>query len=536
MKPIGESLFKFLTDKTLRVAILKGEWGIGKTFFWKNFLKSEKAKLDFRAYSYVSLFGAQEIGDLKRQVFANFEILDETKLSKYLETLKPISTVLKAIDIPYLNSSGPINDLIQSKLIENFLICIDDLERKEHSISGSSVLGFISQLKEEKSCKIILIYNDKELDKKTEGQINEYREKVVDLELTYRPTIGENLSIIWPENCPQCVADIFHALELNNIRVMQRVKWTLEYFAEAIEGKYPELRASFESKCAMLTVIYHAYSNVLSLEEVLSTSYYSLLLSKDEDDKSRFEVLKKLNYLPEEQDAIIAEYLINGYVDFRAFDELLSSKNEQYRLSDINERHRHIWQKYHSGFVTPQKEFIEQQTKFPAEHIRDLSVRDVAATVHFIRELDPHIDLESLISESIDLFVAKVDSLDRDELHMLRMEPEVIAKIEEKLAAKTKDYSITELFEALAGSDSWNPGSIKHLLKYSEDDFVEWIATEQLNGFIGLLAEFLRRFGNQNEDERSVVEKVRGALNRVKGRSPIDRCRVEYLIEDKKRK
>jgi hypothetical protein len=56
---------------------------------------------------------------------------------------------------------------------------------------------------------------------------------------------------------------------------------------------------------------------------------------------------------------------------------------------------------------------------------------------------------------------------------MLRMEPEVVAKIEEKLAAKTKDYSLTELFVALAGDDSWNRGDIKHLLKYSEDDFVK---------------------------------------------------------------
>ncbi|HEY5811122.1 MAG TPA: hypothetical protein VIT23_00530, partial [Terrimicrobiaceae bacterium] len=103
------------------------------------------------------------------------------------------------------------------------------------------------------------------------------------------------------------------------------------------------------------------------------------MLSKDADDKSRFEVLKKLNYLPEKQDAIIAEYLINGYVDFPVFDELLSSVNEQYRVSNINERHRQIWQKYHSSFVTPQKEFIEQQTQFLKDHIRVLSLRDVAA-------------------------------------------------------------------------------------------------------------------------------------------------------------
>lgn len=534
MSPIGESLLKFLSDDTLKVAVIKGEWGIGKTFFWRNFFSEAKEKLNFRAYSYVSLFGAQEIGDLKRQVFSNFEMLDEQGLSKHLEKLKPISAVLKSIEIPYLNSSGPINDLIESKLIENFLICFDDLERKEESISGSSVLGLISQLKEEKSCKIILIYNDRELDEETEKQINEYREKVVDLELTYRPTIDENLSIIWPDNCPAYVSSVFQTLELNNIRVMQRVRWTLEYFADEIASKYPNLSTSFQSKCAMLTVIYHAYSNSVSLEEVLSTSYYSLLLSKDEDDKSRFEILKKLNFLPEDQDAVIAEYLINGYVDFPAFEELLGSKNEQYRISNINERHREIWGKYHSNFTASQEEFIELQKKFLEEHIHDLGVRDVAATVRFIRELDPQVELDELLSQSIDLFVSKVDRVDRHDLHMLRMEPDVISKIEEKLAAKTEDYSIKELFVALAGSNSWNPGDIKHLLKFTEEDFYTWITAEESVDVVDLIKEFLQRFGHQNEDEKTVVERIKSALEKVKNRSSIDRCRVEYLIENKK--
>ena len=73
--------------------------------------------------------GRREIADLKRQVFSNFEMLDKDELSKHLEKLKPFSEVLRAIKIPYLNSSGPITDLI-----ENFLVCIDDLERKEESI------------------------------------------------------------------------------------------------------------------------------------------------------------------------------------------------------------------------------------------------------------------------------------------------------------------------------------------------------------------------------------------------------------------
>jgi hypothetical protein len=534
MSPIEESLLKFLSDDTLRVAVLKGEWGIGKTFFWRNFFNKTKEELSFRAYSYVSLFGAQEIGDLKRQVFSNFEMLDEKGLSKHLEKLKPISAVLKSIEIPYLNSSGPINDLIESKLIDNFLICFDDLERKEEAISGSSVLGLISQLKEEKSCKIILIYNDRELDEGTKQQINEYREKVVDLELTYRPTIDQNLSIIWPEDCPVFVSKIFHALELNNIRVMQRVRWTLEYFNKDITEEYPNLSEAFQSKCAMLTVIYHAYSSSVTLKEVLSTSYYSLLLSKDEDDKSRFEILKKLNYLPEDQDAVIAEYLNNGYVDFSAAKELLTKKNEEYRLTNINESHRQIWRKYHSNFNTPQKEFIELQERFLKEHINDLGVRDVAATVEFILELDPEVNLENLVNKSIDLFVSKVERVDRHDLHSLRMQPKIIEKIEEKLSAKTKDYTIKELFVALAGSNGWNPSDIKHLLSFSENDFYEWITKEDSADVVSLVEEFLKRFGHQNEDEKNVVERIKGALEKVKDRSPIDRCRVEYLIENRK--
>ena len=38
MSPIEESLLKFLLDDTLRVAVLKGEWGIGKTFSGETFL------------------------------------------------------------------------------------------------------------------------------------------------------------------------------------------------------------------------------------------------------------------------------------------------------------------------------------------------------------------------------------------------------------------------------------------------------------------------------------------------------------------
>jgi hypothetical protein len=263
--PVDKALDNFLKDESLKVAVIKGQWGVGKTYFWRKFFETHKATLPFKAYSYVSLFGAARIADLQKQIFANFVMLDETTLSRHLEKLKPLSTLLKSVDIPYLKSTSALADVIENQLVENFLICFDDLERKEGTISASSVLGLITRLKEEKNCKILLIYNDQQFDDATKNEINEYREKVVDLELSYTPTIQNNLEIIWPGGCPKHVAAIFETLGLNNVRIMQRVRWAEEYFREYIEIQYPHLKEPFERKTAMLTVLYHEYSKQFSL-------------------------------------------------------------------------------------------------------------------------------------------------------------------------------------------------------------------------------------------------------------------------------
>lgn len=161
-----------------------------------------------------------------------FKILDDSKFNKQTEKLKPLAKILESIKIHGVNSSKAVNSIIESNLINNFLICIDDMERKERELSISSILGLISVLKEERKCKIILIFNDERLDAEAKDGLNEYREKIVDIELSYNPTINENLAIIWPDKPKQNTQDLFQTLKLNNIRIMQKVRWIQEYFED----------------------------------------------------------------------------------------------------------------------------------------------------------------------------------------------------------------------------------------------------------------------------------------------------------------
>jgi hypothetical protein len=117
MKNLERSLLIFLSEDTYKVAILKGEWGVGKTFFWKKFLgKNKKTLKKFRAYSYVSIFGIKDFNSINKQIFSGFEILDGSKFKKQIEMFKPLSKILESVNIPGVNSSKTINNIIESNL------------------------------------------------------------------------------------------------------------------------------------------------------------------------------------------------------------------------------------------------------------------------------------------------------------------------------------------------------------------------------------------------------------------------------------
>lgn len=527
MKNIEKSLLTFLTEDTYKVAILKGEWGVGKTFFWKKFLeKNQKALKKFRAYSYVSIFGIKDFNSINKQIFSGFKILDDSRFKKQTEKLKPISKILESVNIPGINGSKAINNIIESNLINNFLICIDDMERKEDSLSIASVLGLISALKEEKKCKIILIFNDKMFDDDTKGALNEYREKIVDLELSYVPTIKENLKIIWPDGPTQNTQDLFQKLKLNNIRIMQKVKWTHDYFEDKIKDNYPHLCRSFMDKSTGLTIFHHAYSNKFQLNELIDqrhTMYY--MMDSDDEQKEKYRVLQDTNHFPEEFDQVIVDYLLDGYVNIEGYKDILSKVNEQYRVSNIGSNYRELWKTYETNFKVSQDVFIEKSIRFLQDHIEDICLKEVDNLVAFIKRIDPFQNLDAIMDQAIDLHVERLE--DRDIIYST-LSKEISEKVLQKIKEKTvKKIPITDLIYKLAMRDSWNSADIEFLSIYEKGDFYKWIIDGDDNVILMILS-FFERFDrpDKNKITESVISKIKAALDDVKSRTKLDEMRV----------
>lgn len=56
MSEVAKALDAFMQSDN-SVLVIKGDWGVGKTFFWNKYYNENKNNLKKIAYSYVSLFG-----------------------------------------------------------------------------------------------------------------------------------------------------------------------------------------------------------------------------------------------------------------------------------------------------------------------------------------------------------------------------------------------------------------------------------------------------------------------------------------------
>ncbi|WP_404873351.1 P-loop NTPase fold protein, partial [Klebsiella pneumoniae] len=194
--------------------MFKGEWGVGKTHFWNHYYEDEikKGEIDRLAYSYVSLFGLNSIGEIKKKLFSSAiplsqKLYREDLLEKKQQMIERFfSGVYNRVRYHKLckkifnNFSMGISGfgLKSSEFtifdgynyVNKYLICFDDLERKGSSLEIKDFMGLVDDLARSKACKIILIYNENNLTKNEEAkQFIEYREKIVDRDIMYKPDV-----------------------------------------------------------------------------------------------------------------------------------------------------------------------------------------------------------------------------------------------------------------------------------------------------------------------------------------------------------
>ncbi|EOI0503186.1 hypothetical protein ACMF3Y_000413 [Campylobacter coli] len=170
-----------------------------------------KEKLRYNSYI-TSIFGKKDENEIVKDLVSQFLTIENKNANTIRDFIEGTFKLFgKNIDIDLLFK------FLKKEHMNNTIVCIDDFERLSDKILAQDILDLISELKENKGCSVVVIYNEDELFKednsnqennnknklqktKNKAIFEKYKEKVFDFQIQFAPPPIEQFYIFTPNN------------------------------------------------------------------------------------------------------------------------------------------------------------------------------------------------------------------------------------------------------------------------------------------------------------------------------------------------
>lgn len=318
---IEDKFIDLLRKESAICMVLNGKWGVGKTYFWQKFAERNSKKLN-KKFAYISLFGKDDIKQIKQEIILQAYRISRTisEISKNAKKLR-FDKILDEVTPKLGSAIIECISFFEKKDFENIVICFDDFERLSNKLSLKDIFGLISEIKEQKNCHIVMIFNAGELilDNDTKKQ----KDKIIDYEFEYNPSIEDSYKILYEELkfFKSYPLEYFKHHNINNIRIMRRVVAALNDFGflekDLKDFKYTE---QILVKDIMEIATINALKLNIDFKELnkYSFKYFSNNLKDNEKNKEFDEVIEyaQINYLePSDIREEIISYITKSITD-----------------------------------------------------------------------------------------------------------------------------------------------------------------------------------------------------------------------------
>lgn len=556
-----QEMRRFLGNDNAEVLSISGHWGVGKTYGWRAALTAARkaGKLPRDRYAYVSAFGVRNIDALKAAIFQSTVRLDAPTLEPTLESFQELLSssagiktlaeqsgrkgvnLLKTIvsALPWIDKASDLIVPGASLLIKNQIICIDDIERAGDGLAVSDILGFVSSLREEKNCKVLLLLNEEGLGDEREA-FRTHLEKVVDQAVRYNPTPAESAAAALDPAHPteKLLAERTIKLGITNIRVISRIRRFLSFVEPIVTPLHPAVLAETVSAMALLGWAVFEPKLAPNLEHIKSHSGYAAYLRKEDpsEDEVRWNtVLDAYGFTDYDtyDEILLAGLQSGGFEDARLLDEAKKLAADQDR-TDIRKVIDRPWQILGSGFGDDEAAFKQALVDSLDAHAKDMSLHEADIVISTLRELDDDAEADRLIAH----YVVQNEGRTRQFFHLaehsLRQvpDPKLAAAFKTKLGEMKPERDPKELLLKIDRDSSWNPDDIEFLASLSEQDY-EGLLRGLSGSELHHVLKAALRFGRIVDGEavyRTIGEKTIAALKAIGVGSRLNAMRVKSYI------
>lgn len=440
LNKIEENLYDLLIKENKEVVIsISGEWGVGKTHFWNDFIKKYKnEELKNKQIAYVSLFGINSLNDIKTSILLQVSPT-KNKISwidkKIVTPLKNVKSSLKLDDLSMsfgFDTLGSVFTLLTNGDFKNVIVCFDDFERMSSSINLKDVLGLISELKEQKNCRVVMIFNEKELEKLTDIEkkpyseiFSLYKEKIIDYTFIFEPTLEINVKIAIEKQAirfeQEIILKYLQKFNIKNIRVLDQIFRKLKKFEFIIDKQYHK-NVIDEFLGTTLAIFGFIVKDGKKVDDYLKEKSKLDVseMSDEEFEKINLSELKNDNFSSIDFgiESVILEFLKKDIVYKYVLTGILDEKNIHIKRYEIKEKIQNNWHKLYIDFSYKKDNFSEETQKIFLENQEDihniLSIDEFHSYIQFINTTSHKIDntIENLIIKKyIDKYVKQEKSI-----------------------------------------------------------------------------------------------------------------------------
>lgn len=546
---IQNQIMRFLASEAPEVMSIKGAWGVGKTYTWNAYLTAAKNqhKIALGRYSYVSLFGINSLDALKFAIFEN--MIDRQAIGRKptVESFKSNTAELlrslgkKSLPLFPTGSTGEhyrsMIDSLAFLSLEKTIICIDDFERKGRSIEAQDILGLITQLKEQKKCKVVLILNDESLSEDSSIDYVRLREKVIDTELRFAPTAQDCVTIALSSGkLGTLLARNIVQLKVNNIRIIKKIE-KLALLIMPLMKKYDD-QVTFQAlrTLTLLTWSYYGQS--------ASTPEYNFVVGRtsafgDLDDDQTLSTQQQIwcailrrynNFTMDDFDLQIASLVENGYVNENLFLEQAELLNERILAARSEDSFQEAWRRFNESFDDDAQGVVDCLSDSFKHNAKYISPVNLDGTVRLLRNLGK----DKLATRIIDLYIdkrqdnAELFNLDSSVLPGQIKDWEVVQKFRAKQESLRAKRSLKDICDLLLAQDTCGDEEELLMSQASVQDYVDLFKGQKgarLSEYVDLCLKFTR-LGGTTEYQKIISDKATEALVLIGRESKLNASRV----------
>ena len=552
VKLVQDEITRFLSDSQEGVLVIAGKWGVGKTFAWNRFLRAAKAeeKISYDHYSYVSLFGLGNLEDLRSAIFQNTVKREDIGKVAGLETLEGVvdsapllwrkSGKLARL-IPGVDKYTAAFEKIGFFWVKRQIVCIDDLERKSDSLPMRDVLGLISQLKEQRGCKVVLLLNDERFRDNDETEFREQLEKVADVTLRFEPTPEEAAAIGVDTDAPfhEELRSNCEELGIVNIRTIKKAERMAKRLHTELSKFDPRV---FHQALHTLTLLSFAKlqpGEAPSLDFILGMNDFSAAFEEVLADQAqppehaRWQGLLRsygFNQM-DELDGVIFKAVRDGHFDSKSLGNEATAMEKRLKAADEDRSFQHAWDLYHDSFDDNASEVMEALARAIQKTPIAVSPTNLSGTIGLLKDLGWAGDLNGLLDGYVAARAAEAKDfwdLPHSTFGDAVTDPDVRRAFANKLASFSEGRDPSQLLNEISQGQGWNPDDVTFLATLTADQFFEIFKSFRGSGLKRVMAGALhfRSVGNADEAMKEVTRKATEALQRIGQESAINRRRV----------